>query len=244
MEVKEEMQKALEDLGEQLLRENVLQIRDVAAGEKAFLYASGNWGPGYAMVKGLVGNKPFLKALLLRLAVKIADLCPHIDFISANATGGMVPGWIVSDYLEILLQRRVPYIYMRGSRKKGGHKELFTGVEANPSIVPGKNGLVGEELANFADTTCNAAEALRAEGFNVTHGMCILFYNNPKAIERLRATEMEEVYLFTLPQILDIAESRKTHAQHVIDDYRRFLEDPLAWQKKFGLEPVLGGGTQ
>jgi len=47
-----------------ILKAEALTIRDVDGGESPFLYASGNWGPGYIMIKGLVGRKKIIKSLI------------------------------------------------------------------------------------------------------------------------------------------------------------------------------------
>jgi len=52
------------------------------------------------------------------------------------------------------------------------------------------------------------------------------------------------IYLFTLPDLLDIAEEFHAFSAKAISDYRNFLQNPLEWQKKRGLEPVKNGGTQ
>ncbi len=231
-----------------ILQEKAVVIRDVDGGEKPFLYSSGNWGPGYCMIKGLVGKKWLMEDLVHNLAIKVAAAAPKIEFVAANATGGMVPGWILSNHLErkkpLGLDRPVPYVYVRGTRKKGGHGELVTGIENNDLIGHGQRALVVEELVNFAETTCNSAEALRELGYEVTHAACILFYDNPVAKQRLKDTGVELIYLLTLPEILAVAEAEKTHAPHVIQSYRDFLADPKGWQAQRGLKLVASGGTQ
>lgn len=220
-----------------------MDIRDVDNGAEPFLYASGNWGPGYIMIKGLVGRKKLFKALAEATTQKVAAVAPHINFVAGNVTGGVIPGWLVSEYLEIHLNRTVPCVYVRESRKAGGQKELITGIKGNPEIKRGDNGLVAEELVNFSQTTCNTATLLRSEGYAVTHGTCILFYNNPRALELLKTHELEMVCLFTLSELLETAEEEETHPRVLIEKYREFLVDPLGWQKTRGLEPVKKGGT-
>jgi len=227
-----------------VLQAKAVEIRDVDAGEESFLYASGNWGPGYVSIKNLVGRKEIIRFLCQELSKKIAKKVPQLEFVAGNVTGGVIPGWLLSEYLEPLLDRTVPFVYIREMRKKGGQKELITGIANNPEIRSGANGLVVEELVNFAQTTCNGAEALREAGYTVTHGACILFYDNPEALKSLQAAGIEMVYLFTLPQLLKIAERHQTHSQKAIDGYRQFLKDPLGWQAKRGLEPVKEGGTK
>lgn len=227
-----------------LLEAKAMIIRDVDGGEEPFLYSSGNHGPGYVTVKGKVGQKSIIIPLTYQLAVKVAEAFPDLDFVAGNVSGGVVPGWILSEALERFLGKSVPFVYIRDTRKKGGMKELITGIENNPEISSGSNGLVVEELVNFAETTCNGAVALRAAGCQVTHAACILFYGNPISIKSLQDTKLEMIYHFTLRELLDVAEEYGTHPKRLIDAYREFLADPLGWQAKRGLEPVKDGGTR
>ena len=208
-----------------------------------FLYASGNWGPGYVMIKGLVARKKIIKSLVRQLAQKIIERAPQVDFVAGNVSGGMIPGWLLSEELEALLGKTIPFVYIRESRKKGGQKELVTGIANNPEIPAGANGLVVEELVNFAQTTCNGADALRDAGYSVAHAATILFYDNPEAIKALKEHGIEMIYLFVLPELLAVAEKYRTHPQEAIDGYQEFLVDPLGWQKARGLTPIERGGT-
>ncbi len=220
------------------------EVGKLSLENQPFLYASGNWGPGYVMVKGLVGRKKIIKFLTKQLARKIVEKTSRVDFVAGNVSGGVIPAWLLSEELETLFGRTVPFVYIREARKKGGQKELVTGIANNPEIPAGANGLVVEELVNFAQTTCNGADALRDVGYSVTHAATILFYDNPEAIKALKAHKVEMIYLFTLPELLMVAEKHQTHPQEAIDDYREFLKDSLGWQAKRGLKPRKEGGTQ
>jgi orotate phosphoribosyltransferase len=227
-----------------VLRAGAVDIRNVDDGEEAFLYASGNWGPGYVSIKNLVGRKLLIKAMVKELARRVAEKHPRVQFVAGNVTGGLVPGWIVSEEVQKILDRILPFVYVRDARKKGGQKELVTGLTNNPGIKPGYNCLVVEELVNFAQTTCNSALHLREIGYEVTHACCIMEYNNPNANASLETIGLELISLFTLGELLAVAEAHETHPWKAIDGYREFLSDPLAWQKKRGLKPVEGGGTK
>jgi orotate phosphoribosyltransferase len=210
-----------------------------------FLYASGNWGPGYLMIKGLVGNKPLIRCLGRYLALEIAEKWPtEIDFVAGNVTGGMIPGWLISEELEVLLGKRIPFVYIRELRKTGGQKELITGYQKNREIPPGSSGLDMEELVNFAQTIANGAICLREVGFVCTKGACILYYDNPVANKDLAAAGIEMVSLLTLPRIIDVAERFGTHPKELLVEYREFLKNPLQWQADRGLAHVERGGTK
>lgn len=210
-----------------------------------FLYASGNWGPGYLMIKGLVGNKPLIRCLGHYLALEIAEKWPiGIDFVAGNVTGGMIPGWLVSEELEVLLGKRIPFVYIRELRKTGGQKELITGYQKNREILPGSNGLDMEELVNFAQTIVNGAICLREAGFACTKGACILYYDNPVANKELANAGIEMVSLLTLPRVIDVADQFDTHPKELLTEYRDFLKNPLQWQADRGLTHMERGGTK
>lgn len=250
------MEKAnIDDMVLMVLEAKAVEIRDVPQKvtneeveklpleNQPFLYASGNWGPGYVTIKGLVGRKRIIKSLNQQLAQQIAERAPYLNFVAGNVSGGVIPGWLLSEELEALLKRTVPFVYIREARKKGGQKELVTGIANNPEIPAGANGLVVEELVNFAQTTCNGADALRDAECVVTHAATILFYDNPEAVKALKEHRIEMIYLFTLPDLLSVAEKHQTHPQEAINGYREFLADPLDWQKARGLTHIERGGT-
>lgn len=233
-----------EKFARMILDAGAVDVRDVEGGEKPFLYSSGNWGPGYVMIKGLVGRKHIIKFLSQRLAELVAQWAPDIDFVAGNVTGGLVPGWILSEFLELEFGRTVPFVYVRDTRKKGGQREQITGIVDNPEIPKGSKGLVVEELVNFAETTCNSAEVLRNEGYTVTHAACILSYENPEAKRKLHEHNIQLVYLLSLREVLYIADYCSIKPKTALRQYEEFLADPFRWQAKMGLEPVVEGGTQ
>ncbi len=113
----------------------------------------------------------------------------------------------------------------------------------NAFISHRSKGLPVEELVNFAGSTGNAALWLRDYDFIVENVATILTYENPEAIERLRKIGVEHNYFMTLPELLEIGERTKSAEPHLIQEYRRFLEDPLKWQAERGLIPIEKGGT-
>ncbi len=238
------MNDRIEQLALSIINAGAVDIRDVDNGEDPLLYSSGNWGTGYLMIKGLVGRKEIIRSLTKGLAALVAKENPNLNFVAGNVTGGIIPAWLLSEYLEEYLGRTVPFVYIRDTRKKGGQKELITGISNNPEISLGDNAINVEELVNFAETTCNGSNALREAGYKVTHAACILFYDNPVAIKALETEKIKMVHLLTLPQLLEVAEKHRTHSPKAIAGYREFLKDPLQWQKERGFEPVKGGGTK
>ncbi len=221
------------------------EVEGLPLENRPFLYASGNWGPGYIMVKGQVGQPDLMVMLCKYLAFALAERWPTgIDFVAGNVTGGMIPGWIVSQELSELLGKTISFVYIRELRKTGGHKELITGIKNNPGILPGAEGLDMEELVNFAETIRNGAAVLTEAGFKASKGACLLYYGNPVADKELAAAGIEMVSLLTLSRLIDVAEKSGTHPAKLLKDYRQFLQNPLQWQADRGLTRVEKGGTK
>jgi len=212
-----------------IINSGAISIRDVDNGDEPFVYSTGNRGPGYLMIKGLVGQPSILKSLTKWLAHKVVKEA-KFDFIEGNATGGMIPGWQLRNDISDLLGKEVPFCYLRGSRKEGGHGELITGNQNNPLIKPGMKALIVEELVNYAGTTANAAEEFRAAGHPVSHAACILSYDHTQSNSKLKEKKITLVPLITLPRLLDIAKYHKWLPLKSIQSYRDFLKDPLEWQ--------------
>ena len=228
----------LEKISAVIIDAGGLDIRDVDSGEEPFLYSSGNRGPGYVMIKGLVGQPSVLKYLTNQLALKILDkeINQEFDFIAGNATGGMVPGWQLRNDLEELTGQEFPYVYVRETRKVGGHKEHITGDRNNPLIKKGDRAIVFEELVNFAETTTNSAKVLREAGYYVNVAGTILSYQNPKAQELLGETEVGLTHLIGLPDLIDAAESTGKFKSEAVQSYRDLLANPVKWQLDRGYE--------
>lgn len=220
---------SLEEVAKRIIDSGAVEIKDVDGGEEPFVYTTGNRGPGYLMIKGLVGQPAVLKFLTKELAYKVVDEA-EFDFIEGNATGGMIPGWQLRNDVSDILGREIPFCYLRGSRKEGGHGELITGDRNNPLIRQGMRALVVEELVNYAGTTGNAAEEFRAAGYPVSHATCIFSYDHGESNARLKEKGITLVPLITLPQLLDTSEANGLIPQGSIQSYRDFLSDPLGWQ--------------
>src|SRR3990167_735411 len=185
-----------DEIASTIINAGAISIRDVDSGELPFVYSTGNRGPGYLMIKGLVGQPAVLKKLTKSLAYKVIQEA-KFDFIEGNATGGMIPGWQLRNDVSDILGKEIPYCYLRGSRKEGGHGELITGNSNNPLIKPGMKALVVEELVNYAGTTGNAAEEFRAAGYPVSHAACILSYDHQQSNARLEEKGITLVPLIT-----------------------------------------------
>jgi len=234
-----------EDITRMIINAGALEIRDLAGGEKPFLYSSGLWGPGYAMIKGLVGQPNIFNELIWQLALKLRDK-NDMDFVIGNVTGGVIPGWQLRNYLEVLQDREVPYVYAEGTRllDSGLVEGRIIGDCNNPLIRYGDRGLVIEELVNTAGTTTGSAIHARDRGYIVESAATLFHYMNPIALGRFDEYGLDFTHLITLPEVLDAAEREGLFEPRAVQDYRSFIQDPRAYQQRWGLTPVDRGGTK
>src|SRR6266542_2417578 len=82
-----------EDLCKMVIDSGGFEIRDVDGGEEPFLYSTKNRGPGYVDIKGRVGWRPLFDTLCQQSALRLIEAEAKFDFVSGNATGGMVPAF-------------------------------------------------------------------------------------------------------------------------------------------------------
>lgn len=105
-----------------LIREKVTnaEVPGLPEDNQPFLYASGNWGPGYVSVKGMVSLEEKMDLLTLQLAIRIVEILPDLDLLAGNVTGGVIPAWKTHLHLQRVLGHPLQYVYVGGSRNEPG----------------------------------------------------------------------------------------------------------------------------
>lgn len=221
------------ELAKSIIDSQALAVRNTLIDEP-FVYSSGNRGPGYIMIKGLCGQPTLFKNLVNQLANKLVEnqVLDHIDFVDGNVTGGVVCGWQLTNYLSRMKDEQIPFVYLRGSRKAGGHNELVTGDMNNPYIQKGMNVLIVEELVNYGETTINAVETFRRMGYTVTHATCLLSYDHEETNRKLDKLGVKLIPLITLPELLGAAKKYSLIDSQAVDSYVEYLQDSIEWQLK------------
>ncbi|MBP7134208.1 hypothetical protein KBA73_03250 [Patescibacteria group bacterium] len=223
-------------LGRCLLEVGAMRICDVGAGEAPFPYTSGNVGPLFVNVKGLVSHTLLRDSLVSRLAVIMCNASIDVDFVAANVAGGVPFGLLLHQELSRRLGRDIPFIYIRPETQKHGLRERVVGVNVSiPALQPGKKGIVIEELVNFASTTINSVRLLRSMGYEVESAGCLLDYAHPASQAALAEAEIKTLFkLFTIEQLITLAEEQDRFSPDAIRDAREYLKDADAWMKKYG----------
>lgn len=198
--------------------------------ETPFVYSSGNQGPAYIMIKGLCGQPDIMHYLIDKLADKLSKECPEIDFINGNVTGGVVTGWELRNILSEKLSRSIPFVYLRGARKKGGHDELITGIHNNKLIKKGMEVIIVEELVNYGTTTLNAVEVFRNNGYIVRYATTILSYNHISTNKKLEENGVKLIPLIKLDDLLSTSIKYNLLDKSNVMSYLNFLNNSTKWQ--------------
>ena len=217
-----------------IMESGCLEIRNVDSGEEPFLYSSRNHGPIYINIKGLVGFDAVFEPMVQFLADRIIEDKVEVDLIVGMITGGAIPAYRLKQILSQRLDKNIIYIYQRGSRKIGGHKELDTGDRNNPHIPAECHTLVVEELVNFGVTTCNGVLYERSKGRIANDAATILFYENHYAIKRLEQNNISLHWCFTLSELLNFVLRKKCYEEEAVFSCLNFLEDPKKWNLERG----------
>lgn len=210
--------KKIEQLILEILRAKLIEIRDVDNGKEPFRYSSGNCGPIYVSLRDVVGRKKIIESLSYLIAEKIRKNIFSADLIAGNATAGIVPGWLVSGYLDL------PFVYIRSEKKDYGQKEQIVGMRGNPNVNCGDNALIVDELVNSGFNIMKSARVLRDAGFVVTHAACFMSYASSEVVRNLKKENIKLIHLFTLSQLLEVAKNRNIYSPEVIRSFKKYLK--------------------
>jgi hypothetical protein len=153
------------------------------------------------------------------------------------------------DEFEIRFPEPIPRARLIIACDRSGEADIVASFTLHQGAIAGRLGEVHEffenqaatawheEIVNFAETTCNSALVQREAGYDVRFAAAIASYDQPRARDRLRETDLELIELLTIKRMLDSLEERGTFAPHLIASWREFLAGPVEWQNKRGIIP-------
>jgi orotate phosphoribosyltransferase len=181
-------------IAEVLVRTGAVAFRT----EPFFRLTSGVDSPVYVDNRQLLGHVPerleVIAALVEAARVEAADAAEAPAAIAGTATAGIPWGAWLADRLEL------PFMYVRAQAKEWGKQRAVEG-----TAPAGARVLVVEDLAFSAGSLVDAAENLRADGFDVKDALTIASYDMPSARERLRALGLRHTTLTTIDEALGAA---------------------------------------
>lgn len=159
-----------QSIARQLLNIGAVELRP----NEPFTWASGVKSPIYCDNRLTMSYPDVRKEIAKGLASLITKFYPDCEVVAGTATAGIPHAAWVSDQLDL------PMVYVRSKAKEHGQGNMVEGrVEAGKKVV------VVEDLISKGGSVLQAAEGLKAAGFDVLGIVAIFTYDLPQSIEAI-----------------------------------------------------------
>ncbi len=166
---------------DRLLADKLLEISAVKLQpEMPFVWGSGWNSPIYndnRRILSYIDVRNFVKVEMSRL---ILEKYPDAEVVAAVSTSAIPFGTLAADALGL------PFIYVRSTPKDHGLENLIEG-----DLQLGKKVVMVEDIVATGNGSLKAAETIRFSACDVLGGVCVLNYEFPVAVKRLRDADVE-----------------------------------------------------
>lgn len=177
-------------IAQQLLSIGAVELRP----SEPFTWASGVKSPIYCDNRLTMSYPAVRKEIAKGLASLITKFYPDCEVVAGTATAGIPHAAWVSDQLEL------PMVYVRSKAKEHGQGNMVEGrVEAGKKVV------VVEDLISKGGSVLQAAEGLKAAGFDVLGIVAIFTYDLPQSIEAITGAGFTFHTLTDFPALVEEA---------------------------------------
>lgn len=177
-------------IASQLLTIGAVELRP----ENPFTWASGVQSPIYCDNRLTMSYPEVRKEIAKGLAELIEEFYPECEVVAGTATAGIPHAAWVSDRLNL------PMVYVRSKPKEHGQGNMVEG-----KIETGKKVVVVEDLISKGGSVLQAAEGLKAAGFEVLGIAAIFTYDLPQSIEAITAAGFTFHTLTDFPALVEEA---------------------------------------
>lgn len=177
-------------IARQLLTIGAVELRP----ENPFTWASGVKSPIYCDNRLTMSHPEVRKEIAKGLAELIEEFYPECEVVAGTATAGIPHAAWVSDRLNL------PMVYVRSKPKEHGQGNRVEG-----KIESGKKVVVVEDLISKGGSVLQAAEGLKAAGFEVLGIAAIFTYDLPQSIETITAAGFTFHTLTDFPALVEEA---------------------------------------
>lgn len=204
---------------DRLLADKLLEISAVKLQpEMPFVWGSGWNSPIYndnRRILSYIDVRNFVKVEMSRL---ILEKYPDAEVVAAVSTSAIPFGTLAADALGL------PFIYVRSTPKDHGLENLIEG-----DLQLGKKVVMVEDIVATGNGSLKAAETIRFSACDVLGGVCVLNYEFPTAVKRLRDADVNVESLCTYDTLVEAAIDIKyidPSQEKTLKEWRR---DPANW---------------
>ena len=177
-------------IARQLLSIGAVELRP----HEPFTWASGVKSPIYCDNRLTMSYPSVRKEIAKGLAGLIEEFYPDCQVIAGTATAGIPHAAWVSDLLEL------PMVYVRSKAKEHGQGNMVEG-----KVQKGQKVVVVEDLISKGGSVLQAAEGLKAAGFDVLGIVAIFTYDLPQSIDAIREAGFTFHTLTNFPALVEEA---------------------------------------
>lgn len=177
-------------IARQLLNIGAVELRP----QDPFTWASGIKSPIYCDNRLTMSYPAVRKEIAKGLAGLIQESYPDCEMVAGTATAGIPHAAWVSDLLDL------PMVYVRSKAKEHGQGNMIEG-----KVEPGKKVVVVEDLISKGSSVLQAAEGLKAAGFDVLGIVAIFTYDLPQSIQAITGAGFTFHTLTNFPALVEEA---------------------------------------
>lgn len=177
-------------IARQLLSIGAVELRP----HEPFTWASGVKSPIYCDNRLTMSYPSVRKEIAKGLAGLIEEFYPDCQVVAGTATAGIPHAAWVSDLLEL------PMVYVRSKAKEHGQGNMVEG-----RVEKGQKVVVVEDLISKGGSVLQAAEGLKAAGFDVLGIVAIFTYDLPQSIDAIREAGFTFHTLTNFPALVEEA---------------------------------------
>lgn len=204
---------------DRLLADKLLEISAVKLQpEMPFVWGSGWNSPIYNDNRRILSYIDVRNFVKVEMAKAILEKYPDAEVVAAVSTAAIPFGSIVADTLGL------PFIYVRSTPKDHGLENLIEG-----DLQLGKKVVMVEDIVATGNGSLKAAETIRFSACDVLGGVCVLNYEFPAAVKRLRDADVQIESLCTYDTLVEAAIDIRYIAPSQERTLKEWRKDPANW---------------
>lgn len=206
----------------QVIAQALLEVEAVKLSPSApFTWASGWFSPIYCDNRVTLSYPAIRATIANALTALVQELYPQATAIAGVATGAIAQGVLVAERLQL------PFSYVRPKAKDHGMRNQIEG-----QIAPNAKVVVVEDLISTGGSSLVAAQALRAEGYEVLGMVAIYTHGFPHATQAFAEAQLPLHTLTEYGVVVEAALKCGYITEEQLATLKEWRKSPHTWGKE------------
>lgn len=201
-------------LADKLLEINAVKLQP----EMPFVLGNGWNSPIYNDNRRILSYPDVRNFIKVRMASVIIEKYSDVNVIAAVSISAIPFGMLVADTLGL------PFIYVRSTPKDHGLENLIEG-----DLQMGQKVVMIEDIVATGGGSLKAAETIRFSACEVLGGVCVLDYEFPMAVKRLRGADISMVSICNYDTLVEAALDSNYILPSQVGEIKEWRKDPANW---------------